>query len=132
MTNLFTYFKGSVSSDFEYINIDKKNPLRACPSSPNCIRITVELNENSDQLFKQLLHILNEMRVYEVNSNTNIQKIDAVFRIPIFGYKDDVTFQIEEADSKSFLHIRSASRVGYGDLGVNRRRVQRILTLLHK
>ena len=132
MTNPFTYFKGSLTSDFDHLNIDKENPLRACPNSPNCVRITVEQNENSDQLFKQLFHTLNEMNVYEVNSNTNTQKIDAVFRIPIFGFKDDVTFQIEEADSKSFLHIRSASRVGYGDLGVNRRRVQRILTLLHK
>lgn len=131
MINAFTYFKGSVSYDFDHLKINKKNPLPACPNSPNCVRITVEAEMNCDHLFKQLLQILKKMGVHEMNTDTNSKKIDAVFRIPFFGFKDDVIIQIEEANSVSYLHIKSASRVGYGDLGVNRRRVNRILSLLN-
>ena len=38
------------------------------------------------------------------------------------AYDVDVRFDEDEG----VAHIRSASRVGYGDLGVNRRRVERI------
>ena len=55
-------------------------------------------------------------------------QIDSVFRIPVFGFMDDVTILAEPAgEDKSVLHIKSASRTGRGDFGVNRRRVRRIL-----
>jgi len=37
---------------------------------------------------------------------------------------DDVEFRIDEA--AGVIHVRSASRKGYWDLGVNRRRVEAI------
>ena len=42
----------------------------------------------------------------------------------LLGFVDDVEFMAEP--HKSLLHIRSTSRVGYWDLGVNGRRVDRI------
>ena len=42
----------------------------------------------------------------------------------MFG--DDVEFFFDEADS--VIHFRSASRLGYSDLGVNRRRMEGIRT----
>ncbi len=50
------------------------------------------------------------------------------FRSLIFQFVDDVEFQID-LDS-NLLHFRSASRWGYSDLGVNRRRMQQITELL--
>lgn len=38
----------------------------------------------------------------------------------LFRFKDDVEFEAEG----DVVHVRSASRVGRGDLGVNRRRVE--------
>lgn len=38
----------------------------------------------------------------------------------IFRFKDDVELE-EEGD---LVHVRSASRTGYGDMGVNRKRVE--------
>lgn len=59
------------------------------------------------------------------------RQIDAVFKI--FIYKDDFAVQTEATDESSgFVHIRSSSRTGYSDLGVNRRRVKRFLRLLKK
>lgn len=36
------------------------------------------------------------------------------------GFKDDVELEV----GPDAVHVRSASRVGYGDLGVNRKRVE--------
>jgi uncharacterized protein (DUF1499 family) len=52
----------------------------------------------------------------------------AEFHIPIFGYVDDVEFLWSGEDG--VLHVRSASRTGRWDLGVNRRRVERIRAAL--
>jgi len=57
------------------------------------------------------------------------QKIESVFKVLFF--RDDMALQLTDADSNScYLHIRSASRVGESDLGVNRRRLQRFLKKL--
>lgn len=42
----------------------------------------------------------------------------------IFRFTDDVEFLLDEANSK--IHFRSASRVGYSDMGANRKRMERI------
>tara|TARA_B100000700_G_C14919583_1_gene796371 strand:- start:304 stop:627 length:324 start_codon:yes stop_codon:yes gene_type:complete len=42
----------------------------------------------------------------------------------LWGFIDDVEIKFDE--SKSIIHIRSSSRVGYWDLGVNRKRVEEI------
>lgn len=50
-------------------------------------------------------------------------RIESVFKVLFF--RDDMIIQLTEKDStSSYLHIRSASRVGESDLGVNRRRVK--------
>jgi uncharacterized protein (DUF1499 family) len=46
----------------------------------------------------------------------------------LLRFVDDVEFVIDE-ESKT-IHFRSASRIGYGDFGVNRRRMEEIRTLL--
>lgn len=40
----------------------------------------------------------------------------------LFRFKDDVEFE-QDGD---VVHVRSASRTGYGDLGVNRKRVEAV------
>src|SRR5258708_491776 len=51
-------------------------------------------------------------------------EIRAVVTTRVWKYKDDVTVQIQPAQpSGSWLWIRSASRVGKGDLGANTRHV---------
>ena len=52
------------------------------------------------------------------------KKIQAVVTTKVWGFKDDVTIQIQPAQpSGNWLWIRSASRVGKGDLGANTRHV---------
>lgn len=45
-----------------------------------------------------------------------------------FGFIDDVVIRIEADSQSSTIDLRSASRVGKGDLGANARRIQRFLT----
>ncbi len=40
------------------------------------------------------------------------------------GFVDDVEFLLD--DSKKVIHVRSASRLGKSDLGINRKRIETI------
>lgn len=51
-------------------------------------------------------------------------------RSAIFRYVDDVEFYID--DEKKLIHYRSSSRLGYYDVGVNRRRMEKIREMLDK
>lgn len=46
----------------------------------------------------------------------------------VFRFVDDLELRLDR--QQEVIHVRSASRVGYGDLGVNRRRVERLRSLL--
>jgi uncharacterized protein (DUF1499 family) len=58
-------------------------------------------------------------------------RASAVYRVALV-FKDDVQIAVDSMESGSRLHVRSASRVGQSDLGVNRRRVQRLLRHLEE
>jgi uncharacterized protein (DUF1499 family) len=51
--------------------------------------------------------------------------LSAEFRSAIFSIVDDVEFEFD--DSAKLIHFRSASRLGYYDFGVNRRRMETII-----
>lgn len=53
--------------------------------------------------------------------------IHAEFTSALFRFVDDVEFLVD--DRASVIHVRSASRIGHSDLGVNRRRIETIRTL---
>jgi uncharacterized protein (DUF1499 family) len=72
---------------------------------------------------QRLINILqNTKRVSLVKIEA--QYIHAEFRSMIFQFVDDVEFYFPS--EKSIIHVRSASRMGYYDFGVNRRRVERL------
>ena len=50
-----------------------------------------------------------------------------VFTVPFIPFKDDV--EIFFSEQERLVHYRSASRVGYSDLGVNRKRYERLRNL---
>ncbi len=50
----------------------------------------------------------------------------AVFKTPLMRFRDDVEVYFDR--SACCLHFRSASRAGYSDLGVNRKRYQQFVT----
>lgn len=54
--------------------------------------------------------------------------LHAVFTSRIFRFKDDFEARLEAGSdpAEAKIHVRSASRVGYSDLGANRRRVDAV------
>ena len=46
----------------------------------------------------------------------------ATFATALMGFVDDVEFVVDAP--RGVIDVRSASRLGYGDLGVNRKRVE--------
>ncbi|HKJ50170.1 MAG TPA: DUF1499 domain-containing protein [Gammaproteobacteria bacterium] len=48
--------------------------------------------------------------------------ISATFTSSLFGFVDDLEIRIDRQAAK--IHFRSSSRIGYSDMGVNRKRVE--------
>jgi uncharacterized protein (DUF1499 family) len=51
-------------------------------------------------------------------------RVDASFRSKLMGYIDDASFVIDVR--QAVIHFKSRSRVGYSDLGVNRKRMEAV------
>ena len=116
---------GSNSSDIPSQSLDQ-NPLPTCPDSPNCIRITQPFSLPGDTVYSYALASLQSMNPEKITENRDSLKISTVFKI--FLFRDDLEVQVTGQDSSSsLLHVRSASRVGESDLGVNTRRVKKFL-----
>lgn len=104
-----------------------------CPDSPNCVssqatepRHFIEPFRFSDNPSMALLRLkqalLNEKRVTIVNEQADY--LHAEVRSLIFRFVDDVEFRLRPG--QQLIQLRSASRAGYSDFGVNRRRINRI------
>ena len=104
-----------------------------CPVQPNCVSSTdsrpgqrvdpigLDGNSHGDEVMakvKQAASSLPGGRLVAQDSSY----CRFVFTSRWLRFRDDMEFQLE--DGTGLLHIRSASRVGYSDLGVNRRRVE--------
>ncbi|MGI9175798.1 MAG: DUF1499 domain-containing protein [Rhodothermales bacterium] len=105
-----------------------ENPLPPCPDVPNCVRETRHFKVSSDKLFSRALKALYSIKPTTVEVDEDAHRIDAVFRVVLF--KDDVVLRVEPDEAGAVVHIRSESRLGRGDLGVNRRRVDRFFSAL--
>lgn len=107
--------------------------LAPCPSSPNCVSSQAESSKkyvdplsydgNTEDARDRLIKVIESMKNSEVQTVSDLY-IHAVFRSALFKFADDVEFQITPEEKQ--IHVRSASRTGYSDLGVNRRRVEEI------
>ena len=111
-------------------NSEKLSP---CPSSPNCVsslnsdrKHAVEplrYRGSRDDARQRILAVLNSLERARVVRSEN-DYVHAEFRSRIFRFIDDVELYFAEEDG--LIHVRSASRVGYSDLGANRKRVEHI------
>lgn len=102
------------------------NPLPECPDAPNCERVTTTYDVPADTLFVDVQQALATLGPVELRVASDSLRASAVYRVGLV-FKDDVTVVVDSASAGSRLHVRSASRVGYSDLGVNARRANRLL-----
>jgi len=106
--------------------------LTACPDKPNCVCsesgedaahqiAPLEYSGTSAKdAWRELLQVIEELGGEVVVSND--EYLAATFSSSVFGFVDDLESRLEPSEEQ--IQIRSASRVGHSDLGVNRKRLE--------
>jgi uncharacterized protein (DUF1499 family) len=110
--------------------------LRHCPPSPKCISSFAEDDDYGTQAFyfagesvpawHALTALLRDMKRAKIISQTGTY-LHVEFTSAIFGFVDDVEFLLDPKARK--IDVRSASRRGYSDFGVNQKRLKKIQKL---
>ncbi len=107
--------------------------LAPCPNTPNCVstraadaehRIEpIHFEGTQDEALTRLATIIRAMpRAQIVTESPGY--LHAEFTSRLFRFVDDVELLVDGPGKT--IHFRSASRTGYSDLGVNRRRMEAI------
>ena len=113
--------------------------LTKCPNKPNCVcsehkddtshyidPIIIPQNSTVDT-FSLLKNVIREMGgTIQVESGNYLA---ATFTSSIFKFVDDLEIRIDT--TQEVIHIRSASRVGYSDMGVNKKRTELLKKLFN-
>jgi uncharacterized protein (DUF1499 family) len=109
--------------------------LSPCPDSPNCVSTLSppqdsrhaiapyrfsRTKSDAKALLKTVIAGLPRTRLVEEDETY----LHYEFTSLLLRFVDDVEFLFD--DEAKAIHFRSASRTGYGDLGVNRRRMEDI------
>lgn len=110
----------------------KEGKLTACPGTPNCV--SSQSNDAQSQIEPLPMVSIAEIKnvVQGMERTTIIEETDkylyAEFKSKLMGYVDDVEFYLDS--DANVIQVRSASRLGKSDLGVNRKRVEEIRSKL--
>ncbi len=108
--------------------------LAPCPDKPNCVSSEGPTDTShftspillTEPAVPRAMQIMRSVLI-DLKGEVQIEHdtyIAASFTSPLFGFVDDVEIRFEPTHNR--IHIRSASRVGYGDLGANQQRVEMI------
>ncbi len=107
--------------------------LSPCPNSPNCVS---SLADPSDAHYVAPLDVYSEngpiwllAALLEEWKGIKLVEVDDIYLHATctsswFRFVDDL--ELLYVPEESLIHVRSASRTGYWDLGANRRRIERI------
>lgn len=105
--------------------------LLPCPESPNCVS-TVDNDKqhgiapmhyqgDKAEAYAKLRAFVNSQentRIYEENPEQGYLRVEVI--TPLMRFVDDVEFLLQDG----VVHFRSASRFGYGDMELNRQRME--------
>ena len=107
-----------------------------CPKSPNCVSTQstdekhkmspLSYNTSLEEAKSKILKIINSLKRTRIITDTN-NYMHIEFRTAVFRFVDDVEFYFDDSDK--IIHFRSAARLGYSDMGVNKKRMENITKL---
>lgn len=98
-------------------------PVAPCPDRPNCARVAVALSAPAAVVREAARAALADVGAVDVADDVGLW----VGTAPMGPFQDDVAIGVEPTATGSTLWVRSASRVGRSDLGVNARRVAHLV-----
>ncbi len=111
--------------------------MAECPDSPNCVSSVskmeshyiapISFSGDPENAMERIEKVILSMKRSEI-AIKETGYLKAVFTSAVFRFRDDVECLLDR--DKSVINIRSASRAGYSDFGVNRARVEEIRKLL--
>ena len=111
----------------------RDNSLQNCGSKPNCVCslqndsahgiAPFQIRENVNSSMEKLSKIIRSMNGARIIFSRE-DYLYAEFKTSFFGFIDDVEFHVNKSANR--IEVRSASRLGYSDLGLNRSRVESI------
>lgn len=111
--------------------------LAQCPGTPNCVcseyasdsghvvEPLVYSSAHASQVMPRLKTVIRDMG--GIIQREQPDYLAASFTSSLFRFVDDLEIRIDA--ERQTIHLRSASRVGHGDAGVNRERVERLRQL---
>tara|TARA_R110000772_G_scaffold134567_3_gene243161 strand:+ start:123 stop:602 length:480 start_codon:yes stop_codon:yes gene_type:complete len=112
----------------------QNNMLQDCPDRPSCVNSLSDLEQHAIAAFAvpdsmtepvaamaAVIMTMPRAEIIEVNDDY----LHAIYSSAIFGFVDD----LEILRDGEQLQVRSVSRVGFSDQGVNRRRVEELRRL---
>jgi uncharacterized protein (DUF1499 family) len=109
--------------------------LAACPSSPNCVcsydsdaehKIApIGITKSKPEAMALLKQVIQSMERTAIITES-ADYLYAEFTTKLMGYVDDVEFYLDGTN----IQVRSASRLGKSDLGLNRQRIEAIRSAL--
>jgi uncharacterized protein (DUF1499 family) len=91
---------------------------------------SVSLAAEPDAVLAAAEEVARDMGWQVVEADRAAGRLEAVDRTFWFGFRDDVVIRVSAGDDGTRLDVRSASRVGRGDVGTNARRIRDFLTRL--
>jgi len=87
----------------------------------------IRTDKSVDESFDRAVEVLESMRLDIVNADRDDGVIEAVATSFWFGFKDDVVVRVRPRGAGATVDMRSVSRVGIGDLGVNAKRIEEFI-----
>ena len=116
---------------------EPSNRLPPCPSSPNCVSTQAQdeghaiapisyrkPRAEAKEALKEVIRSIPRMQLVEEDETYLHYEATSL----LLRFVDDVEFLFD--DQAKIIHFRSASRTGYGDLGVNRKRMEQVRALV--
>jgi len=129
-----------------YLSLTSKAPetklvnglLRPCPDTPNCVSsedvestkkiAPIAYTGSAEQVWNDLRTAIGKSGgVVEYYDETYLR---AIYTSRLFRFVDDMEFRL--VPESGIIHVRSASRVGKSDLGVNRKNIEKVRLVLNQ
>ncbi len=108
-----------------------------CPNTPNCVSTQatdakhkispIKYSGTMSEAKEKISKIVNSLKRTKIITNTE-NYIHAEVRTATFKFVDDVEFFFD--DSEKIVQFRSRARSGHSDMGVNRKRMEKIREML--
>ena len=107
-----------------------------CPKSPNCVSTQstdkkhrmkpIQYSSTVDEAKEKIKNLIKSFKRTKLITETE-NYLHFEFRTATFKFVDDVEFYLDVKEK--LIHFRSAARLGWSDMGVNRKRMRKIREL---